>query len=63
MIRITDYKPKMFGPGWFFFHTFLTTVEFYKLYVDRYCKDQKFTIKKLLSTRANLIEAPEAEVW
>lgn len=46
----------MFGSGWFFLNVLLTTVEFYKLYVNRYCKDQKFTLKKLISTRQDLTE-------
>lgn len=50
LVRITDYNPKMFGGGWYALFTFLTVVEFYKKYVDRYCQVQKFGVRKLVST-------------
>ena len=50
LVRITDYNPKMFGSGWYALFTFLTVVEFYKQYIDRYCEVQNFKVTKLVST-------------
>jgi hypothetical protein len=43
--------------------TFLTLVEFYKYYIEQYCLDQKFTLKKIVSTRQSLNNPEIFQRW
>ena len=58
LIRVSDHKPACFSVGWFVLFTFLTMVEFYKLYMDKFCIVQEFTIVKAVSSRRDL-NAPD----
>eukprot|EP00826_Nyctotherus_ovalis_P056394 TRINITY_DN759_c0_g1_i6.p1 TRINITY_DN759_c0_g1~~TRINITY_DN759_c0_g1_i6.p1 ORF type:complete len:320 (+),score=55.49 TRINITY_DN759_c0_g1_i6:156-1115(+) len=54
LVKISDAHPKAFGCGWFLFFTLLTFAEFYKMYMEKFCSDQEFTIIKMVSSRQNL---------
>lgn len=58
LVRVSDAHPSVFGCGWFFLFTLLTFAEFYKMYMEKFCSDQEFTIIKLVSTRQDL-SAPQ----
>jgi hypothetical protein len=54
LVRVSDFNPKYFGLGWYILFMFLTVVEFYKRYVDKYCIAQDFTVTKVLSSKGDL---------
>eukprot|EP00831_Metopus_contortus_P084578 TRINITY_DN9638_c0_g1_i5.p1 TRINITY_DN9638_c0_g1~~TRINITY_DN9638_c0_g1_i5.p1 ORF type:complete len:175 (+),score=31.32 TRINITY_DN9638_c0_g1_i5:80-604(+) len=58
LVRITDEKPCMIGLGYYWLFAIIGMAEFYKLYVNSFCIEQCFTIKKIVSSRQNL-SAPE----
>jgi hypothetical protein len=55
LIKIRPGSPPLIGWLWYVLFTALTLVELYKLYVGMFCVTQDFEIKKLISTRSNLI--------
>lgn len=60
LIQVTDQQPCCFGLGYFIFFGLLTFNAIYSTYIDCYCHKQKFTVKKVISTRQNL-SAPEMQ--
>jgi len=58
LVRVTDFNPPCFSYWWFILFTLLTVAEFYKIYMDKYCTVQKFTIVKVVSSRQDL-NAPQ----
>ncbi len=54
LVRVSDYQPTCFGVVWYILFTFLTLVEFYKMYVDRFCVLQRFNVNKVVSSRRDL---------
>jgi len=55
LIKISDANPR-FVNIWCYvlFIFFLPFIEFYKIYINQYCVEQDYTIKKIVSTRYNL---------
>ena len=54
-IIINDEEPCSVNIYWFIFFTILTLAQLYKSYVNCYsCDEQKFTIRKIISTRYDL---------
>eukprot|EP00826_Nyctotherus_ovalis_P037761 TRINITY_DN3472_c0_g2_i4.p1 TRINITY_DN3472_c0_g2~~TRINITY_DN3472_c0_g2_i4.p1 ORF type:complete len:393 (+),score=64.68 TRINITY_DN3472_c0_g2_i4:154-1332(+) len=60
LIQVTDQPPCCFGLGYFIFFGLLTFNAFYSTYFDCYCHKQEFTIRKVISTRADL-NAPDMQ--
>ena len=56
LIKIGKLKPKCFGTCWFVLSVLLTVGQFYNKYIDSFCIYQKFKIRKLISTRYNLLD-------
>ena len=56
LIKITDKEPCFANILYFILSTVLMCAEFYKIYIDKLCVAQKFTIRKIVSTRYNLNE-------
>jgi len=54
LVRVGDYQPKFFGLIWYILCMFLTVVEFYKIYVDKFCIAQDFTVTKVLSSKGDM---------
>jgi hypothetical protein len=54
LIKVSDIKPKCFGLCWYILFTFLTVAEFYKMYVDKFCIVQNFTLTKVVSSKRDL---------
>lgn len=54
LVKISDYLPPLFGVLWYLLFTTLTLAQFYKYYIDSFCSNQHFVIKKELSTRINI---------
>ena len=61
LIKIGTLKPKCFGTCWFVLSVLLTVGQFYNKYIDSFCIYQKFKIRKLISTRYNLLEPEYAQ--
>ncbi len=59
LVRVSDFRPKYLGAGWFAACAVLGLIEVYKLHMDRYCVEQDFTVRKVVSTRRNLAAMPE----
>jgi hypothetical protein len=54
LIKISDVNPRFVNVWCYVLFIILPFIEFYKIYVNQYCVDQDYTIKKLVSTRYNL---------
>ncbi len=54
LVKISDYQPPLFGAIWYVLFTLLTFAQFYKYYIDSFCSNQHFVVKKELSTRINI---------
>ena len=54
LVRIGDKEPIFVNIGFFILATIFACAEFYKCYVDKLCVPQRFTIRKIISTRYNL---------
>eukprot|EP01022_Parablepharisma_sp_SALTPOND_P013508 TRINITY_DN1812_c0_g1_i1.p1 TRINITY_DN1812_c0_g1~~TRINITY_DN1812_c0_g1_i1.p1 ORF type:complete len:426 (-),score=15.19 TRINITY_DN1812_c0_g1_i1:112-1266(-) len=54
MVQVTDVVPCCFGLGYFIWWSLIGFHLFYVLYVDNFCHEQEFTIKKVVSTRQDL---------
>ena len=54
LIKLNNEKPPLVNFCWFLLFTFLTFSEVYKLYFNSLCVKQKYTIRKLVSTRYDL---------
>lgn len=64
MVRISDKRPPCVNGYMYLLLTFVfPIVELFKLYVNQFCIDQDYTLKKVLSTRYNLIEEEHAKTW
>jgi hypothetical protein len=64
MVRISDYRPAGINCGWFLIFTFFFPfAEIYKMYVDSFCIDQDYTVKKVVSSRYNLQVEEHAQKW
>ena len=55
LVQICDTKPKCFHCGYYVLWTIIPFVQFYKRYIDSFCIYQSFKIRKLISTRYNLM--------
>ena len=53
-INIRDTEPCGINLGLYIIFTIIPLVELYKSYVNSYCIDQQFTIKKVVSSKGNL---------
>ena len=58
LVQIRDVEPSCVGPCYFVLFTFLMGAQFYKSYVDKFCIVQNYKIRKIISTRYNLL-APQ----
>ena len=56
LVKIGTYEPKFFGLSWYILSVFLTIGGFYRKYFNSFCISQTFKIRKLISTRYNLLE-------
>jgi hypothetical protein len=64
MVRISENRPPGVNWGYFLLFTFfLPMAEFYKMYVDSFCVDQDYTVKKVVSSRYNLQVEEHAQKW
>ena len=55
LIKITKDNPILLNLGFYLIFTFIFPfIEFFKIYVNSFCIDQKYTIKKIVSTRYDL---------
>ena len=54
LVKIGNKDPCMVNFFWFCFFNILTLGEFYRLYINSCCVNQRFTIKKLVSSRYDL---------
>jgi len=54
LVKVGEFTPSMFGLGWYILFTFLLVVQFYKMYIDKFCIVQEFTLKKVVSSRRDL---------
>ena len=54
LVRVSDFNPPYFGLAWYILAMCLTVVEFYKMYVDKFCITQEFTVKKIVSSKMDL---------
>jgi hypothetical protein len=63
MIRISQQKASCVSGYTFILFTFLPFVELYKLYVDSFCVEQDYTIKKVISTRYDLTHQDHCTQW
>ncbi len=64
MVRISDKKPPCIS-GWaFLFFTYILPFsELFKMYINTFCVEQDYSIKKVLSTRYNLVQQEHAAPW
>ena len=58
LVSIGNQKNKFINIGFFVLATLLTGAEIYKYYLDKKCVPQRFTVRKIISTRYDL-NAPE----
>jgi hypothetical protein len=56
LVKIGNEDPSSVAIGWYILFVILTFGQFYKQYVDSFCVFQNFKIRKLVSTRYNLLE-------
>ena len=56
LVRIGNQDARLVNIGFFVLATLLTCAEIYKCYIDNKCVPQRFTVRKLISTRYNLNE-------
>ena len=56
LTKIGTNDPLFFGKGWFIFSMILTLGQFYGLYIKSLCIIQTFKIRKIVSTRYNLLD-------
>lgn len=57
LIKIGTKDPKFVGLCWYILSVLITFGEFYKIYLNSCCIFQTFKIRKLISTRYNLLES------
>lgn len=58
MVQISDSTPCCIRPALFLFWCTLTLYPLYMLYVDSYCSEQSFSVRKVVSTRRDLNAGP-----
>lgn len=61
LVQISDYRPPILNVYMYVLSTILMVCQYYKTYIDRFCVYQKFKIRKLISTRYNLLEPEYAQ--
>lgn len=54
LVRIGSTEPPTVNVGFFILATIFMCAEFYKCYVDKLCVPQRFTVRKIISTRYDL---------
>ena len=54
LVRIGNSEPIFVNIGFFILATIFVCAEFYKCYVDKLCVPQRFTLRKIISTRFDL---------
>ena len=55
LVQIGDFHPSGVSSGLYVLSTFLMVAQFYKRYVDSFCVFQNYKIRKIVSTRYNLL--------
>ena len=55
LVQIGNGIPKNVGKGYFALSVFLLYCEFYKKFIDHFCINQHYKIRKIVSTRYNLL--------
>ena len=55
-VRIGNIETKYVSYGWYVFFVLMTFGQLYKRYVDSFCVFQNFKVRKIVSTRYNLLE-------
>lgn len=56
LISLKDKNPCFVGPCYYIIFTFLTFAQLYKIFLNCYCIEKNFTLKKTVSTRFNLLD-------
>ena len=56
LVKIGTFEPKFFSLCWYVLSVLFTVGQFYRKYIDSFCIYQTFKIRKLISTRYNLLE-------
>ena len=56
LVLIKENEPCFIGSFYYVIFTLLTFGQFYKMYVNSFCINQNYKIRKLISTRYNLLE-------
>ena len=54
LIKLVEKEPFIINYLFFFISTILTVAEFFRMYIESFCVEQEFTVRKLISTRYNL---------
>ena len=54
LVKISEEEPYFFNLFWYYVFSLLLLHVIYRLYFFHYCYEQKFKVKKLISTRADL---------
>ena len=54
LVKIGNKDPCSVNCFWYFLFTMLTFCQFYKSYVDSFCVNQKYKVRKIVSTRYDL---------
>lgn len=60
LVKTGFSEPKYIGVFWYILFSIIPVTQLYRNYFDSLCFEQKFTIRKILSTRYNLNEAEYA---
>lgn len=63
LVQISDYRPCGISPLIYFISALLTVCQFYKYYVDAQSVYQHYKIRKIVSTRYNLMEPQFAQMY
>lgn len=63
LVTLKSDEPPLVGSGYFVLFTLLTFAQFYKLYIDSFCIHQSYKIRKLVSTRYNLLDNQHQEQY
>jgi hypothetical protein len=63
LVRVSDNEAPFVNIGLFVLFTLLPFIEFYKIYVNMYCEDQIYNLRKLVSSRNNLNQSTHFEKY
>ncbi len=61
LVQISDYRPPILNACTYVLSALFMVCQYYKMYIDSFCVYQKFKIRKLISTRYNLLEPENAQ--